>query len=290
MANSPPGGGPPNPYGAPPPGYGHPPQGAQQPQQGYAQPQQGYGQPPQHGYGQQPPQQGYGQQPPQGHGQQPPPGYGPPQAYGQQPPPGYGPPQSPPQGYGQQPLPPQGFAPPPGYGQPQPGYAPPQAYGQPLAGARPVAKMSAGKWLTLDISCLVATGILVALAMDPKTTEAAPFVALPFLVLGISNLVFIHRMWSAINDGQTKPTPGAAVGFMFIPLFSLYWIFVVYPGYATAYNRYIERHGIRAQPLSQGLFIAKLLLSWIPALGLVLHILTITTVCKAVNQLSPQAS
>ena len=48
-------------------------------------------------------------------------------------------------------------------------------------------------------------------------------IALPFLIFGMVVLgIFIYRMWASIQDGQTRPTPGLAVGLLFVPLFNFY--------------------------------------------------------------------
>jgi hypothetical protein len=146
--------------------------------------------------------------------------------------------------------------------------------------------MSGGTYVTFFLLSMVAMVLLSALASSPKTKEAIPFVPLPLLVWSIMQMVFIHKMWSAINDGVTKPTPGAALGFLFIPFFSLYWIFVVWPGYATQYNAYLQRHGIAAPQLGQGIFIAALLLGWVPLVGLIVWAMLLGKVCGAVNALS----
>lgn len=96
--------------------------------------------------------------------------------------------------------------------------------------------MSGGLYVTLYVLCMIATGGLVALGSSPRTTEAIPFIPMPMVVLGIVMMVFIYKMWNAINDGHTKPTPGAALGLLFVPFFSIYWVFVVYPGWATRYT------------------------------------------------------
>jgi hypothetical protein len=249
------------PWGGPP--YGNAPGGGypQQPQQPQASP-----------YGQQPP--GYGQ-PQAPYGQ---PGavpYGQPQApYGQPPPGGYGAPQA------QAPY--GGFGPAPGA---MPGM-------MPGAGGRAApVRVSTGLYLALYIVGMLATVLLAVLASDPKTTEAAPFVPMPLLVLGISQMVLVFKMWSAINDGQTSPSPGKAVGFLFIPFFSLYWMFVVWPGYATRYNAYIQRHGIQVPPLGQGLIIGAMVANFVfPLAGLIMWAIVIAKMCKAVNALSAAPS
>ena len=187
------------------------------------------------------------------------------------------------QGYGQPPMQPQqGYGPPP---MQQQGYGPP---GQAAAGAAraPAVSMSGGLYITFFVISVLATGILAAMGSNRSTTEAIPFIPLPILVWSIMQMVFVHKMWSAINDGVTKPTPGAALGLLFVPFFSLYWVFVVWPGFATQYNAYLQRHRIAAPPLGQGLFVAGLLLSWVPLVGLIVWAMILGKVCAAVNALA----
>ena len=127
---------------------------------------------------------------------------------------------------------------------------------------------------------------LAGLAGQPNTTEAGLALPLPILVLAGVMLTFLYKIWSSINDGQTKPTPGTAVGFLFIPLFSIYWIFVVWPGFASSYNAYLQRHRINAPPLSMALPLCSLLLGSVPVVGLVLWCMTFAQMARAVNALS----
>lgn len=250
--NTPPG----NPYGGGPPQGGYPGQPAQgQPQQ------QGYGQPAA-------PQQGYGQ-----------PGAPPQHAAPQQ---GYGQPGAPQQGYGQPGAPQQG------YGQPgapmgaQPGMAPGMAPG--AAGAAPPVSMN--KWI-YRIFIIVAgvLGCVLTLwgATDSKVTELLMVSWLPMLISGIMMFVFIYKMWSGINDGQSRITPGKAVGFLFIPLFNYYWIFMALPGFATDYNNYLQRHGLQHPKISQGLILGAM---FIPVVNIVLWWIVIGKICDGVSALS----
>lgn len=158
-------------------------------------------------------------------------------------------------------------------------------YGAP-AGRAQTVRLSAGLYIALYVLSTVALYALAAAAGNTATQEAALALPIPLLVSGISILVFIHKMWSAINDGITKPSPGAAVGFLFIPFFSLYWVFIAWPGYATAYNAYIQRHGIQAAPLSMGLILCTILLGWIPIVGIILMCVNLSRIAAAVNALS----
>lgn len=149
--------------------------------------------------------------------------------------------------------------------------------------------MSGGLYIVLFLLCQLSLGSLGALAGNRATQEAAAALPLPMLVLGVVMMMFLYKMWNAINDGQTKPTPGAAVGLLFVPIFSLYWLFVVWPGYASQYNAYCQRHGIQAQPLSMGLILCTILLGWIPLVGTVLMCMTLARISSAVNALAAPA-
>ncbi len=67
----------------------------------------------------------------------------------------------------------------------------------------------------------------------------ACFSMIPIVAGMIAMCVFIHRIWAAIQMGQPRTTPGKAVGFLFIPFFSFYWVFQAYWGWAKDYNRLI---------------------------------------------------
>jgi hypothetical protein len=90
--------------------------------------------------------------------------------------------------------------------------------------------------------------------------------ALVLMILAIIYYcIFIYQMWNAINDGTTRPKPGQAVGFLFIPYFNLGWIFIAISKFPYEYNRYIARHNLAVQPMKKGIHIALPIvdLSWI---------------------------
>jgi hypothetical protein len=43
-------------------------------------------------------------------------------------------------------------------------------------------------------------------------------------------MMFTHHLWKKLQDGQTKVSPGKAVGYLFIPLYNIYWAFRVWGG------------------------------------------------------------
>jgi len=48
---------------------------------------------------------------------------------------------------------------------------------------------------------------------------------------------FIHCFWKSIPKRYARSTPDQAVGFLFIPIFNLYWYFVAFQGGLTDFNR-----------------------------------------------------
>ena len=130
---------------------------------------------------------------------------------------------------------------------------------------------------------------------DSKIEEAIPFAAAMVLAGMITPMVLVYRMWSAIQDGETKPSPVAALGLLFVPFFNLYWIWRVYPGFADEYNKYIDRHGLNVEPLSPGPYKALAVctvLGVLPIVGIatslacfVLMGIVISRTCDAVARL-----
>lgn len=103
-----------------------------------------------------------------------------------------------------------------------------------------------GVWAGLD-SAVHDAGILIPLAAGTAAIGIFHIVVL---------MVFTYRMWAAIQDQHARTTPGAAVGFMFVPFYNLYWVFQAYWGFAKDYNTYIKRHSLEAPRLPEGLFLA----------------------------------
>jgi len=74
----------------------------------------------------------------------------------------------------------------------------------------------------------------------------------------------VYRMWSAIQDGRARTSPANAVALLFEPVYSLYWIFQTFGGFARDYNKYLSRHGVaapRARPLVFDLSTALMVLA-----------------------------
>ncbi len=120
------------------------------------------------------------------------------------------------------------------------------------------------------------------------------YASLQFAVVhAVYNCLLLNRMWRAIQDGQTTITVGKAIGFLFIPLFNVYWIFRAWGSFPTEYNRYVDRYGLPVEPLAGRAFIAYPILIllagilYVPLLALpFVFVVVASNACDAVNRLN----
>lgn len=90
-----------------------------------------------------------------------------------------------------------------------------------------------------------------------------------FIVIGVFAVIasmvllymLLYRYWELIQDGYHRTTPGQAVGFMFIPFFNFYWVFVAIKGLAEDMNRYTQERGIAAPQANTGLALTLCILT-----------------------------
>jgi hypothetical protein len=95
----------------------------------------------------------------------------------------------------------------------------------------------------------------------------------------VISCVLYYKMWTAIQDGHASISPGKAVGFLFIPLFNIYWAFCMFVGFAEDYNAFIERHSIDVKKLPVGVFLQYVILSLlVPFLLLLSPILAVLSI------------
>ena len=92
---------------------------------------------------------------------------------------------------------------------------------------------------------------LASLGLDVSSAVLGMFgiiVAIVAVIFGlialISGLRILHKLWSLIPADKARTTPGKAVGFLFIPLFSLYWTFVAFYCLARALNAETGRKSV----------------------------------------------
>ena len=97
---------------------------------------------------------------------------------------------------------------------------------------------------------------------------------LPLLLLGeaaviygfVVLLVLYYKMWKVLPPDAARTTPGKAVGFMFIPIFNLYWMFQALWGWSKDFNRYVEQREMASPRVSEGVALAVCVLSVIGTL------------------------
>jgi len=153
--------------------------------------------------------------------------------------------------------------------------------------------------VSVGLAALIVVRWFWKLTVDPGSPDNELLGAASLLMLygGVVFYILLYKAWAAIQDGHARTTPRRAIGFFFIPLFNIYWVFQVLPGFATDYNRHLERHQIVDAPrLNRGIFTAYLLLSIVsvvPFVGFVtmavaycLGIVMMVRMCGAVNALA----
>lgn len=105
-------------------------------------------------------------------------------------------------------------------------------------------------------------------------------IPLSVIVIGIAGVIaasvlycmILYQLWSLIPEQRAQTSPGKAVGFLFIPLFNLYWNFVAFHGLSKALNQEASSASSRIPPVNEGLTLTYCILaccSIIPYLGLV---------------------
>jgi hypothetical protein len=115
------------------------------------------------------------------------------------------------------------------------------------------------------------------------------FFVIGWIFLMVSAVFFyinLYRAWSCLQAGTPRTTPGKAVGFLFIPVFNLYWFFVAIAGLATDWNRIVAGYAdLRAAPrLNATLFVLFCIGSLIfPPLSLILIFPVMSQICKGTN-------
>ncbi|MDO5687468.1 MAG: DUF4339 domain-containing protein [Neisseria sp.] len=130
--------------------------------------------------------------------------------------------------------------------------------------------------------------------------------SLMILLLGVVALVvgfvlyciYIYRAWFMIQSGRsTRTTPGKAVGFLFIPFFNLYWVFIALHGWSKDYHDFLDEHALYEAPrVNENLFLAAAILTvvggFINALAFISIIVTFVAMyqmCKAINYFAAQS-
>jgi hypothetical protein len=72
--------------------------------------------------------------------------------------------------------------------------------------------------------------------------------------------MLFYQSWKLIPTSIARTTPGKAVGFLFIPFFNFYWVFVSFLGLSKDMNETLRRRGIQHQ-VNEGLGLTLCILS-----------------------------
>lgn len=129
----------------------------------------------------------------------------------------------------------------------------PPAPAEGLTGTGWLKRPFLGVWIpaliTIPLVVLAICGVIAAIIASRENTgamdhnlaiiTASLFVMflVTFLVMSVSvffSCVILHRLWRLIPPEKAKTTPDRAVGFLFIPFFNLFWIFVAVAGLGRA--------------------------------------------------------
>ncbi|MFC5050901.1 DUF4339 domain-containing protein [Rubritalea spongiae] len=118
-----------------------------------------------------------------------------------------------------------------------------------------------------------------------------------FIWSTILGLIYLHRGWKILQPAKASTTPGMAVGFLFIPLFNLYWTFIAYWKWAQDWNKAKQRYqSLQDAPsVNENMFLgmaicqcASLILS-IAGLGqIVLYFIGMKSMCDTINYAADQ--
>lgn len=178
----------------------------------------------------------------------------------------------------------------------------------------PVKKSSFGLWLgtfiggfflmiigmILIIPAMMVTAAAAAAASSSaggsaETAGAASLgigVLISFL-LGVacsitSTILFyinIYRAWFCLQAGGPQTTPGKAVGFLFIPLFNLYWVFIAINSLPKNWNRIVSSYeDLKAAPrLGETTFLLFCIGMFVPPLALIMIFPMMSQMCKGIN-------
>ncbi|QTN34211.1 DUF4339 domain-containing protein [Akkermansiaceae bacterium] len=109
---------------------------------------------------------------------------------------------------------------------------------------------------------------------------------LSLLLSMVFSLINIHRAWGCLRAGNPATSPGKAVGFLFIPFFNIYWIFVALAGLPKDWNRIVASYDdLKAAPrLSEGVFLMYCIGSLVfPPLALIVGFPMMAQICRGVN-------
>ncbi|MBM4038839.1 MAG: hypothetical protein FJ290_10020 [Planctomycetes bacterium] len=143
------------------------------------------------------------------------------------------------------------------------------------AGFRSLYGWFVGLFVT-GIVCFIFAFVL-AMGIEERRGDPDPGLIVLMLLLFLGGLaamivavvfqcILLYRAWAVIQDGHARTTPGAAVGFCFVPFYNLYWMFQAIWGLSKDMNAFCQRHGVTRPPLPEGLALTYCILFIVSAL------------------------
>ena len=107
---------------------------------------------------------------------------------------------------------------------------------------------------------------------------------------GVIGFILLYKMWSALQAGPVRATPGKAVGLLFVPFYNLYWMFQAILGWTQDYNAFVAQRGIESPQAPEGLaktICILALVGAVPCVGLlvlpVLFVLALVFYARAID-------
>jgi predicted Zn finger-like uncharacterized protein len=110
-------------------------------------------------------------------------------------------------------------------------------------------------WIIAGIFSVL--GLALAIRKGSHSTLIETFAAADvFLVCSVLiELALYYKMWAAIQDDQASISPVKAVGFLFVPVFNIYWALFMLIGFAEDYNSFIQRRSVKTKELPIAIFL-----------------------------------
>jgi predicted Zn finger-like uncharacterized protein len=147
--------------------------------------------------------------------------------------------------------------------------AAPSKSAEPVKGKKPESKAASKTalskilfvycWMALRIiaGVLGLSGLMLAIRKGAYLTLIETFAAADvFLVCSVLiEFALFYKMWAAIQDDQASISPAKAVGFLFIPVFNIYWALLMVTGFVENYNAFIRRWSVKTGNLPMSLFL-----------------------------------
>jgi hypothetical protein len=98
--------------------------------------------------------------------------------------------------------------------------------------------------------------------------------------------IYLYRAWSCLKPGGlARTTPGAAIGYLFIPFFNMYWIFQSFLGLAKDWNRTVSTYSdLKTAPrMPEGVFLIFCIGCFIPPLSFFMIFPVMSRICNGIN-------